>query len=88
MTVINAFVAHLLRGKPLTATGAEGINELELSNAIYLSGFEGRAVELPVDAKRIERLIARLERERSTGDGGALRAKCTRRLNALLREST
>ena len=64
--VIRAFARHLLRGTPIVASGAESINELELSNAMYLSGFNhSKLVELPIDAKAIDRLIARLIRERT-----------------------
>ena len=83
--VTRAFARHVLRGTPLVATGEEALNELELSNAAYLSGYGDRTVELPVDADAMERLLARLERQRSTGRGGGLRAKAGRELRALLR---
>lgn len=47
--VMNAFAAHILRGEPLTARGEEGINELLLSNAMYLSSWLGRPVDMPPD---------------------------------------
>ncbi len=47
--VINAFAANILRGEPLVAAGEEGIRGLQLSNAMHLSSFLGRPVELPVD---------------------------------------
>jgi len=47
---------------------------------VYLSGFGGRPVELPVDAAAVERLIARLERQRSTGRGGGHRRRAARAL--------
>ncbi len=72
--VIRNFVAHVLGGEKLLAPGAEAVNELELSNAMYLAGFEGRTVELPVKDAEIDRLIRRLEKQRSTGKGGGLRA--------------
>ena len=73
--VTRAFVRHILRGAPLVADGADGVNGLELSNAIYLSGYRGRAVDLPLKAREMERLIAELIRTRSTGRGGNLRRK-------------
>ena len=82
--IVKAFVRHVLRGTPLAATGAEGINELELSNAMYLAGYGGRPVELPVDAARMERLMSRLVRTRSTGRGGNFRAKANAQLKRLL----
>ena len=47
--VLNAFAAHILRGEPLVAEGVEGIRGLMLSNAMHLSAFLGRPVELPID---------------------------------------
>ena len=47
--VLNAFAAHILRGEPLIADGREGIRGLMLSNAMHLSSWLGRAVELPID---------------------------------------
>ena len=47
--VRNAFAANILRGEPLVANGVEGINGLTLSNAMHLSCFLGKPVELPFD---------------------------------------
>ncbi len=47
--VLNAFAAHILRGEPLIAEGAEGIRGLTLSNAMHLSAFLGHPVEIPFD---------------------------------------
>ncbi len=87
LEVTKTFAAHLVRGKELLATGAEAINELELSNAAYLSGYEGRPVELPVDADKMERLLNKLQRERSTGKGGGLRDEANRWYKRLTRSS-
>ncbi len=47
--VFNAFAAHLLRGEPLIAKGQEGINGLTISNAMHLSSWLGKPIELPLD---------------------------------------
>jgi predicted dehydrogenase len=47
--VLNAWAAAILRGEPMVADGREGINGVTLSNAMHLSYFLGRAVELPID---------------------------------------
>jgi len=47
--VLRAFAANILRGEPLVARGEEGINGLTLSNAMHLSSWLGRAVEIPFD---------------------------------------
>ena len=67
----------------MVAAGAEAINELELSNAIYVSGYKNKPVDLPVDAAEIDALIGKLQRQRSTGKGGNLRAKARRELRKL-----
>ncbi len=47
--VMNAFAAHILRGEPLVAEGAEGINGLTISNAAFLSSWLDETVTLPID---------------------------------------
>ena len=47
--VLNAFAANILRGEPLVAKGEEGINGLTLSNAMHLSSWLGKAVNIPFD---------------------------------------
>ena len=49
MGVINAWGGAILRGTPLVAHGSEGIYGLTLSNAMHLSAFLGKKVELPLD---------------------------------------
>ncbi len=47
--ILNAFASNILHGAPLVADGREGINGLALSNAMHLSGWLNRTVELPLD---------------------------------------
>ena len=47
--VINAWGGAILRGEPMVADGREGINGLTLSNAMHLSSWLGKTVELPFD---------------------------------------
>ena len=84
IAITRAFVGHVLRGTPMAATGKEAINELELSNAIYISGYLNKPVELPVDAAEMERLLGRLVRTRGTGKGGNLRRRGNAELKRLL----
>ncbi len=84
INVLLAFAAHILRGKPMIVAGSEAINELEISNAMYISGFKRKTVELPVDAKEIDLLIGKLARERSTGKGGNLRGKSAAAMKKLM----
>ena len=46
---MKAFAGAILRGTPLVADGREGIRGLALSNAIHLSSWLDRTVEIPVD---------------------------------------
>lgn len=47
--ILNAFAGAILRGEPLVANGTEGIHGLELSNAMHLSSWLEKTVELPID---------------------------------------
>ena len=47
--VLNAWAGAILRGTELVAKGEEGINGLMQSNAMHLSAFLGKEVELPID---------------------------------------
>ncbi len=47
--VLNAFAARILRGEPLVAEGKEGIRGLTLSNAMHLSSWLEKPVEIPFD---------------------------------------
>lgn len=49
--VLNAFAGAILRGEPLVADGREGLNGLMISNAMHLSAWLGREVELPFDER-------------------------------------
>ena len=44
-----AFVGAILRNEPFVADGREGINGLTISNAMHLSAWTGKPVELPFD---------------------------------------
>jgi len=55
--VLNAFAAHILRGEPLVAYGKEGLGGLLLSNAMYLSSWLGKPVELPFDEAHFLELL-------------------------------
>lgn len=47
--VINAFAGNILHGTPLVADGREGINGLTLSNAMHLSSWLKKPVQIPFD---------------------------------------
>jgi predicted dehydrogenase len=47
--VLRAFAGAILHGAPLIASGLEGINGLTVSNAMHLSSWLQKPVELPLD---------------------------------------
>ncbi len=55
--VRDAFAAAILRNEPLVADGREGINGLMLSNAMHLSCWTGKPVELPFDEQLYKKLL-------------------------------
>ena len=57
--ILQNFTNAVLYGEPLLADGTEGIRELTLSNAAYLSAWTGnRTVELPFDDAAFDRLLS------------------------------
>ena len=50
--ILRNFAEAILHKEPLIARGEEGLNSLMLSNAMYLSSWEKRMVELPIDNER------------------------------------
>lgn len=52
--VFENFACHVLTGEPLFAEGSDGLRTAQLTNAIYLSGWEERKVTVPVDVKQYE----------------------------------
>ena len=47
--VLNSFAGAILRDEPLVADGREGINSLMISNAMHLSAWTNREVDIPFD---------------------------------------
>lgn len=47
--ITQNFTNALLHGTPLLAPGVEGVNGLNISNAMYLSSWLNRPIDLPVD---------------------------------------
>ena len=57
--VFDNFARHILSGEPLHADGADGLRTARLTNAAYVSGWEGRRVSVPVEPGRYEEGLAR-----------------------------
>lgn len=47
--ILRSFAAAILRGEALIADGIEGINGLTISNAMHLSTWLGKTIDLPFD---------------------------------------
>jgi predicted dehydrogenase len=84
--VARRFARHIRNGTPMVCTGAQGIWQVELTNAAYLSGFTGRPVELPVNADQMEKLLTKLQRQHPRSRGGKMRQEADRELRKLLRK--
>lgn len=64
--ILKNFVAAITDGTPLIAPAAEGLHSIELANAMLLSTFEDRTVDLPLDDALYEkRLQEKVEQSRS-----------------------
>jgi predicted dehydrogenase len=59
--ITRNFCRAILAGEPLIAPGAEGLNAVEIINAIILSSRTGRTVDLPVDRAAYDRLLTELQ---------------------------
>ena len=61
--VIANFVDAILTGAPLIAPARQGINSVELANAMLESSFLGKPVDLPLDGRAFQRRLKKLIRE-------------------------
>jgi predicted dehydrogenase len=55
--VLQNFVDAILQGKSLIAPAEEGVHSVELANAMLLSSFADKTVEIPIDAEAYERFL-------------------------------
>lgn len=66
--VLKNFTDAILTGKALVAPGAEGIKAVEIADAIYLSSWLGKEIELPIDDDLfLSELEKKVEEERKRG---------------------
>ncbi len=68
--ILQNFANAVLYGEPLIAPGEEGINQLMLSNAAYLSQWTGGTVALPFDEELFDRLLRERREKSSLKTGG------------------
>ncbi len=73
--LMENFVAAIRDGVPLIAPGADGLNSVELANAIVFSSLQGSAIDLPLDGaaweKRLGELVAGSTLEKKVVAGGS-----------------
>lgn len=53
--IMENFARHIRLGEPLIATGLDGLRQVELANAIQLSGWVGEMIPIPCDSDRYDR---------------------------------
>ena len=62
--VFENFADHILCGTPLFTSGRDGLHQVQLANAVYVSGWSEKKVQLPVkDAEFVDGLVIRQEME-------------------------
>lgn len=67
--VLKAFAGRILHGTPLVADGVEGINGLTLSNAMHLSSWLKREVEIPFNEDLFLEELNKRRRESTKKEG-------------------
>ncbi|WP_207953022.1 Gfo/Idh/MocA family protein [Paenibacillus agricola] len=68
IAVLENFAANIVDGTPLIAAGSEGIHGVRLANAIHLSSFLGKQVEIPFDEELyLVELNKKIEEEKNGG---------------------
>lgn len=55
--IMQNFTNCILHGEPLLSPGYEGINELTISNAAYLSDWTGKEITLPMDEELFYQML-------------------------------
>ncbi|MGP4042472.1 Gfo/Idh/MocA family protein [Gracilibacillus sp. D59] len=67
LAVLENFAANILDGTPLLAPGSDGINGVELANAMHLSSWLNKEISLPIDENLyLEELNKLREQENSS----------------------
>lgn len=70
--VLKAFAGRILHSTPLVAEGLEGINGLTLSNAMHLSSWLKREVEIPFDEDLFLEELNKRRRESGKKEGSGV----------------
>ena len=68
--ILRSFADAVLHGSELIAPGYEGLNELAISNAAYLSDWTGKGVEIPFDEELFDTMLSERRRSGRKKSGG------------------
>jgi len=60
--IIRNLARHIMHGEPLIVPGEEGINSMELIDAVIMSSHKGKPVDIPVDRDEYEEFIEALRK--------------------------
>lgn len=63
--VLQSFADAVISGGELVANGKEGINEITITNAAYLSAWTGEEVALPFDTEKFDELLEKRRKNSS-----------------------
>ncbi len=77
--ILTNFTAAILDGVPLIAPAAEGLNSLELANAMLLSTWTDKTVDLPLNAKLYEKWLKKKIAGSRAGRGAGRAGRQARR---------
>lgn len=73
--ILRNFARAILHGEELIAPGADGVNQLELANAIMLSSHLGETVRCPIDRQQFNELMEHLSATSSYDESQAGQVK-------------
>jgi predicted dehydrogenase len=82
LAVIHAFARHVIDGSPMIADAQDGLNQVELTNAVYLASHRRAAQELPVNEQAVEEMLE-ADAAASDVDALALRARANADIRTL-----
>ncbi len=63
LLILRNFTNHILHGEELIAPGTDGIKELTISNAAYLSSWKKEMVDLPLPSGEFTRALAAMQEQ-------------------------
>jgi len=79
IAITENFVRAILKGEKLIAKGCEGINELSISNAAYLSSFGDKEISLPLCEEDFDAFLDQMKassKDKETFSSGESDARC------------